>query len=70
MPPKPFMAKAKKMRMDRSEGRCRESHILSLPIGIYGADAAGVGALTVGITGTVGDEEAGEGKASTGKTKD
>lgn len=28
MPPKPFMAKAKKMRMDRSEGRCRESHVL------------------------------------------
>lgn len=28
MPPKPFIAKAKKMRMDRSEGRCTESHVL------------------------------------------
>lgn len=26
MPPKPFMAKAKKIRMDRSEDRCRDSH--------------------------------------------
>lgn len=28
MPPKPFMARAKKMRMDRSGGRGRESHVL------------------------------------------
>lgn len=36
---------------------------------IRGGGAAAVKALTVGITGTVGDEEAGEGKASAGKTK-
>lgn len=43
--------------------------ILKILILIYGANAAEVRTLTAGITGTVGDEEAGEGKASTGKTK-
>lgn len=43
--------------------------ILKILILIYGANAAEVRTLTAGITGTVGDEEAGECKASTGKTK-
>lgn len=36
---------------------------------IYGCNVAGVMTLTVGITGTIGNEEAGEGKTGTGKTK-